>query len=93
MVNLELLDTSKGSYYEFRKCTKKMKQSLAENPPGGFVLFSRNIETRDQVLKLIANLQDASKYPLFAVIFQEWLPDRFLHNEILRHALALFSFV
>lgn len=71
MVNLELLDISKGSYYEFRKCTKKMKQSLMENPPGGFVLFSRNIETRDQVLKLIANLQDASKYPLFAAVDEE----------------------
>lgn len=71
MVNLELLDTSQGSYYEFRKCTKKMKQSLQENPPGGFILFSRNIETRDQVLKLIANLQDASKYPLFAAVDEE----------------------
>ncbi len=71
MVKLELLDTSKGSYYEFRKCTKKMKRSLAKNPPGGFILFSRNIETRDQVLKLIANLQDASKYPLFAAVDEE----------------------
>lgn len=71
MVNLELLDGSKGSYYEFRKCTKRMKQLLAESPPAGFILFARNIETRDQVLKLNAALQDASKYPLFAAVDEE----------------------
>lgn len=71
LVNLEALDTSYGSYYEFRKCTKKMKKALAQNPPGGFVLFARNIETRTQVLELNASLQDAAKYPLFAAVDEE----------------------
>lgn len=71
LVNLEALDASYGSYYEFRKCTKTMKKALAAYPPSGFVLFARNIETRTQVLKLNANLQDAAKYPLFAAVDEE----------------------
>lgn len=70
-VNLEALDTSQGSYYEFRKCTKRMKKALEKNPPGGFILFSRNIETRKQVLKLNAGLQQAAAYPLFAAVDEE----------------------
>jgi len=71
IVNLEHLDTSQGSYYEFRKFTKKMKKALAKRPPGGVILFARNIETPQQVLKLLAKLQDAVKYPLFVAVDEE----------------------
>lgn len=71
IVSLEQLDTSQGSYYEFRKFTKKMRKKLKKNPPGGVIMFARNIEKREQVLELMANLQDNSKYPLFAAVDEE----------------------
>jgi beta-N-acetylhexosaminidase len=71
IVNLEQLDDSQGSYYEFRECTKEMEKTLKKTPPGGVILFSRNIEKRNQVLKLNAALQDACKYPLFVSVDEE----------------------
>ena len=71
IVNLELLDDSQGSYYEFRKCTKKMKKTLKKYPAGGVILFARNIEKRKQVLRLNAGLQEVSPYPLFVTVDEE----------------------
>ena len=37
VVNLEQLDSSKGSYYEWKKCSKKMKEAIKKNCIGGEV--------------------------------------------------------
>lgn len=65
-VNLELLDESKGSYENFTKITKKMKSSMKKYPIGGVVLMSKNIETKDQIMRLVNDLQSASdEVPLY----------------------------
>lgn len=71
VVNLELLDGTRGSYYEHRKCTKEMKRILENYPVGGVVLFSRNIESREQTTRLIGNLQENAKTPLFITVDEE----------------------
>lgn len=71
VVNLELLDDTRGSYYEHRKCTKEMKRTLADYPVGGTVLFSRNIESREQTMQLIDDLQQNSEIPLFITVDEE----------------------
>lgn len=71
IVNLEQLDTSKGDYYEYRKATKAMKQSLEQLPVGGVILFARNIEMVDQTKQLISDLQESSKFPLFVSVDEE----------------------
>lgn len=71
MVNLEQLDTRKGDYYEFKKCTKTMKAGLQEIPVGGVILFSRNISRIKQTQNLIAGLQEGSKTPLFVAVDEE----------------------
>lgn len=66
IVNLELLDTSKGSYYNFTKINKKIKQAMTMYPVGGVILQSKNIETPEQLKKLISDLQAASPHtPLY----------------------------
>lgn len=71
MVNLEQLDTRKGNYYEFKKCTKTMKAALQEIPVGGVILFSRNISKIKQTQKLISGLQEGSQTPLFVAVDEE----------------------
>ncbi len=71
MVNLEQLDTRKGNYYEFKKCTKTMKAALQEIPVGGVILFSRNIARIKQTRNLISGLQDTSVTPLFVAVDEE----------------------
>lgn len=71
MVNLEALDQSHGSYYEFRTLTKKMRKKLRQNLIGGVCLFSRNLDTRKQTMHLIAQLQKESKIPLFIAVDEE----------------------
>lgn len=71
MVNLEQLDTRKGNYYEFKKCTKTMKAALREIPVGGVILFSRNIARIKQTVKLINGLQESSQTPLFVAVDEE----------------------
>lgn len=71
IVNLELLDQSQGSYYEFRNLTNPMIQSLRKYHVGGVTLFSRNIETREQTIQLIGGLQRNSKYPMFITVDEE----------------------
>ena len=71
VVNLELLDDSLGSYYEHRECTEKMKETLSNYPLGGVVLFSRNIESREQTTKLLSDLQENAKIPLFTSVDEE----------------------
>lgn len=71
VVNLELLDDSKGSYYEHRKFTRKMKESLQQYSVGGVILFSRNIHKRKQTKKLIRKLQANAATPLFITVDEE----------------------
>lgn len=71
VVNFELLDAKKGSYYEHRKITKRMKKTLQKYPVGGVVFFSRNINTRKQTTKFITKLQEHSQIPLFITVDEE----------------------
>ncbi len=71
IVNFELLDAKKGSYYEHRKITKRMKKTLDKYPVGGVVFFSRNINTRKQTTKFITKLQEYSQIPLFITVDEE----------------------
>lgn len=71
IVNLELLDTSKGNFYEHKRITKQMKESLQKFPVGGVIFFSRNIEKRKQTRKLINRLQKNSDIPLFVTVDEE----------------------
>lgn len=71
IVNLELLDDSKGNYYEFRHLTKKMAENIKKYNVGGVCFFSRNIETREQTAKLIEKLQIKSKFPMFISVDEE----------------------
>jgi beta-N-acetylhexosaminidase len=71
VVNFELLDESKGCFYEFRELTELMKENLKEYAVGGVIFFARNIETREQTIKFIEDLQKTSKYPLFISVDEE----------------------
>ena len=71
IVNLEQLDYSKGSFYEWRKFTKRMKQSIEKYHPGGIILFSRNISGRKQTIKMLNDFQTASSIPLFTTVDEE----------------------
>lgn len=71
IVNFESLDTSKGSYYEFRKITNKMKKNMQKYHIGGVIFFSRNIENIEQTKTFIQNLQEDSRVPLFIAVDEE----------------------
>ncbi len=70
-VNLELLDSKKGSYYEHTKFNKRMKQTLEKYHVGGVILFSRNLRNRRQTTRLINKLQKNSEIPLFVMVDEE----------------------
>lgn len=71
IVNLELLDDTKGSFYECKKTTKQMKENLGKYHVGGVILFSRNIQKRKQTKKLIRRLQKNAEVPLFVTVDEE----------------------
>ena len=71
VLNLEQLDTGRGSYYEWKKCSRQMRQTIDECHVGGIILFSRNISTRKQTGKLIRKLQKTSQIPLFVTVDEE----------------------
>ncbi|SFR92267.1 beta-N-acetylhexosaminidase [Anaeromicropila populeti] len=71
LVNLEAIDSSQGTFYEHRVFTDNMKESLEKYSVGGVIYFSRNIETREQILTLNQELQEASKFPLFISVDEE----------------------
>lgn len=71
IVNLELLDNTKGNYYEYRELTDKMNKSISKYHVGGVCFFARNIETREQTMKLITDLQGKSKFPMFITVDEE----------------------
>ena len=47
------------------------KTALENYPVGGFVYFSQNIESREQLTEMIANVQSYSKIPLFISVDEE----------------------
>lgn len=71
IVNLEALDTTNGSYYEYRTITDPMIERLQKYNIGGVTLFSRNIETREQTKELNRKLQENSYIPLFISVDEE----------------------
>lgn len=71
IVNMELLDDSQGSFYEFRSVTEPMKEKIKEYPIGGVVFFTRNIDTREQTISFIEELQKETKVPLFISVDEE----------------------
>lgn len=71
IVNLEQLDTRKGTYYEFQKCTKTMVNSIQKYHVGGVILFSRNITKRKQTIALTSGLKEADRTPLFVTVDEE----------------------
>lgn len=48
-----------------------LQKTFERYPVGGFVLFSENIQTKEQVQKLTRDLQAASKIPLFIGVDEE----------------------
>lgn len=71
VVNLEQLDSSKGSYYEWKNCSKKMREVIKEKKVGGVIMFSRNIGNRKQTKKLIRDIQKAADIPMFVTVDEE----------------------
>lgn len=71
VVNLELLDTRNGNFYEWKRFTKAMKRSIEKYHIGGVILFSRNIANRKQTKRLINRLQENSSIPLFITVDEE----------------------
>lgn len=71
VVNLEQLDKRKGNYYEFRKATGAMKNSIIKYNVGGVILFSRNMRDRQQVIKMNETLQSSASTPLFICVDEE----------------------
>ena len=51
--------------------TDAVREGFAKYPVGGVVLFGDNINNREQVMRLTADLQGASKYPLFIAVDEE----------------------
>ena len=50
------------------------KTALENYPVGGFIYFSQNIESREQLTEMIANVQSYSKIPLFISVDEEGGP-------------------
>ncbi len=71
VVNLEQLDRRKGNYYEFRKYTRAMEESIEKYHVGGVILFSRNISKRKQTKALTSALASAGRTPLFISVDEE----------------------
>lgn len=71
VVNLEQLDSSKGSYFEWKKCSKKMADTVKKYSIGGVIMFSRNIGARKQTKSLIKKLQNNAPVPLFVTVDEE----------------------
>ncbi len=71
VVNLEQIDRKNGTFFEWKKCTKRMIKNLGKYKPGGVILFSRNIANRKQTTNLISNLQANSQLPLLITVDEE----------------------
>ncbi len=68
---LDKKDRYKEDRKSFYELSEEMKRNMKSYPAGGIVFFSRNIRNPEQLGKLIANLQEESKIPLFIGIDEE----------------------
>ncbi|MBQ7033272.1 MAG: hypothetical protein IJN25_06405 [Clostridia bacterium] len=48
-----------------------VRESMTKHPVGGVILFGDNIQNKEQVTKLLQDLQGASKIPLFTAVDEE----------------------
>ena len=60
--------------------TDAMRQTLAEYPVGGVVIFGKNLESPQQITQFLNDLQQASGTPLFTAIDEEGGPVARLAN-------------
>ncbi len=51
--------------------TEAVREGLGKYPVGGVILFGDNIQNKDQVTKLLKELQSTSKTPLFTAVDEE----------------------
>lgn len=58
-------------YYYSDSMDDTLKISLDTVHPGGFILFKQNITTYDKTLKLIKDIKERSKIPMFISVDQE----------------------
>lgn len=66
LVSLDSLDMDSET-----ELSDKMKENLEKYHPGGVILFSYNIEDREQTTKLISDLQENAGTPLFVGVDEE----------------------
>ena len=60
IIDLKTMDTSAGSITG-KKLTKKQKNNLRLYPVGGVILYSSDIKNREQLSRLLSNLQEESE--------------------------------
>ncbi len=53
------------------EATDALREGLTKYPVGGVILFGDNIQSREQVEKLLREMQEASKIPLFTAVDEE----------------------
>lgn len=70
IIDLKMMDTSVKSI-KGKSLTKKQKKSLRLYPVGGIVLYSSDIKNREQLTRLLANLQEESELELFICVDEE----------------------
>lgn len=70
IIDLKTLDASAKSLTG-KKLTAKQKKGLRLYPVGGIVLYSSDIKNREQLTRLLANLQEESELELFVCVDEE----------------------
>lgn len=69
--NLTSDQINNASDYGVTELTKAMKTQLAKYPVGGVALFGKNISSASQLPTFIADMQTASRIPLFVSVDEE----------------------
>ena len=70
IVDVSALDPKEESVMD-NKLSPAMVANLKEYPVGGLILFSRNIDSRKQVIRFLENMQNASTIPMFMSVDEE----------------------
>ena len=68
---LFILDLFDDEYNPILAISDELQKSLTNFVPGGYVLYGQNIDTAEQVKKLVKDLQAGSRYPLIVAVDQE----------------------
>lgn len=71
MVNIDSLDPSDGSDYDYCEVSSTMLKKLRKYPVGGIIFFSKNLIDRKQTKTFIRNLQGVSHIPMFMAVDEE----------------------